>query len=113
MLTITAVTAAEPLDLVAEMAGDFAASHDVHATLAHGLRRIADWVGAEAASLFLVDEAAGGLVCSACLGPVDITGLSVPMGGGIVGRTVAEDRARMVRDAARDPDFHGTVDRDT
>ena len=105
--------ATDPLELVADMTRDFAASRDIEATLARALARIADWVGAEAASLFLRDEASGDLTCQACVGPVDITGLRVPAGAGIVGRTVADNSVRMVRDARLDPAFGAAIDQRT
>lgn len=98
------------LDLIAEMSQDFALSGDIEDTLRHGLATVADTVGAEAASLFLVDDATGELVCSACVGPVDTTGLRLPAGSGIVGATVAENRALVVRDAAAHPRFAKAVD---
>lgn len=101
------------LDLIAEMSRDFALSRDIEATLRHGLAAIAEAVGAEASSLFLLDEDSGELVCHACTGPVDITGLRLPPGRGIVGCTVAEDRARMVRDVRQDADFGAMVDAQT
>ena len=65
------------LGLIAEMTREFAEAND-YKTVAHSaLERITKYVGAEAASLFLVSDDAEFLVCSACYGPVDITGLNV------------------------------------
>jgi sigma-B regulation protein RsbU (phosphoserine phosphatase) len=104
---------AEDLDLVAEMTGDFARSRDIEETLRRGLARIVDRVGAEAASLFLLDADSGNLICRACVGPADVTGLKLPPGNGIVWRTVDENRPQMVRDTSADPDFTPMVDRAT
>jgi sigma-B regulation protein RsbU (phosphoserine phosphatase) len=101
---------ASHLDLVVEMTGDFAHSHDVEATLRLGLQRISERVGAEAASLFLVDDETGELVCRANIGPADVTGLRLAPGTGIVGRTIDLGVCQLVRDARRDPDFTQRVD---
>jgi sigma-B regulation protein RsbU (phosphoserine phosphatase) len=103
----------EDLDLIAEMTGDFAQSRDIEETLRRGLARIVERVGAEAASLFLVDGEGGDLVCRACVGPADVTGLRLPPGSGIVWRTVIENVPQLVRDTSRDPDFTSAIDERT
>ncbi len=101
---------AEDLDIIAEMTADFARSRNIEETLRRGLGRICASVGAEAASLFLTDGETGELVCRACCGPVDVTGLRLPRGRGIVWRAVAANAAQLVRDTRHDPDFAATVD---
>lgn len=103
----------EQLDLLAEMARDFAASRDIEGAMARALARIAAMVGAEGGALFLLDGAAKHLTCHASYGPVDIKGLSVEAGQGIVGRSVAGNVSEMVRDAAADPHFKGALDEKT
>ncbi len=61
---------------------------------------------AESASVFLA-EPNGELVCRACCGPVDVRGLRLAPGQGIVGRAVASGQCQIVRDARTDPDFAG------
>ncbi|CUW38331.1 Putative Serine phosphatase RsbU(GAF domain,29-176;Protein phosphatase 2C-like,228-414) [Magnetospirillum sp. XM-1] len=101
---------ASHLDLIVEMTGDFVQSHDVEATLHLGLERIAKRLGAEAASLFLVDEDTGELVCRANIGPVDVRGLRLSPGTGIVGRTIDLGVPQLVKDTRRDPDFARSID---
>lgn len=103
----------EHLSLVADMTRDFADSQDIDEALAHGLCRIVSKLRAEAASLFVLEPTSGDLVCRACTGPVDIRGLHIAGGQGIVGRTVREASAQLVADTARDPDFGSEVDRAT
>ncbi len=103
----------EQLDLIAAMTRDFASSKDAEETMRLGLERVAEQLEAEAASLFLLENDATELVCVACHGPVDITGLRLPAGFGIIGRTVADNRPQMVRDARSDPDFGALVDKTT
>ncbi len=72
------------LTLIAEITREFSAATD-YKTVAHtALERITKSVGAEAASLFLLSDDGEALVCSACHGPVDITGLNIPAGTGVV-----------------------------
>jgi sigma-B regulation protein RsbU (phosphoserine phosphatase) len=97
------------LDLVAELIDAFAGSEDLDATLAAALVRIAEALDADAAGLFLLDRAFGDpdakLVCRACFGPIDVTGLILTAGIGIPGRALSLNRTQLVRDAAGDPDF--------
>ncbi|KIL98229.1 Serine phosphatase RsbU regulator of sigma subunit [Paramagnetospirillum magnetotacticum MS-1] len=106
----TDAESAHHLDLIVEMTGDFAHSLDIEAALRLGLDRIAQRVGAQAASLFLVDEETGELVCRANMGPVDVTGLRLPPGTGIVGRTIDLGAPQLVKDTRRDPDFARAID---
>lgn len=109
----TGLTVPPPLDhlgLIAEMSRDFAESQDIDSTLQRGLERIAQTLEAEGASLFLLDDADGGLVCRACYGPVDIAGIRLPIDSGIVGRSVRTGEVQAVSDAHDDPDFGATVD---
>lgn len=98
------------LDLIAEMSHEFATSRDLRGTFQRGLKRVADFIEAEAASLFLVDDETGELVCQACVGPVDITGLRLKSGQGVVGRVVEQNVATIVKDARNDPHFGALVD---
>ncbi|HSW11650.1 MAG TPA: SpoIIE family protein phosphatase [Solimonas sp.] len=97
------------LSLFAELLEDFA-SLDIEVSMVQrALSRIAEVMNAESASLFLLegvwDDPQARLVCQACVGPSDITGLSLPVGSGIVGRTVQRDEAQLVADTRADPDF--------
>lgn len=98
---------ANHMALIAEMTREFSASRDSQTVSRHGLARITTFLGAEASSLFLIDEDGHDLVCAACFGPVDVTGLRIPLRKGIVGRAVVLNKTQMVRDARHDPDFGG------
>jgi sigma-B regulation protein RsbU (phosphoserine phosphatase) len=108
METSTQHGLSDHLDLIAAMSLSFATSMDLDASLRHGLERIAEELDAEAASLFLVEKAE--LVCHACFGPVDISGLRIPLASGIVGRSVLDRTTQSVLDVQNDPDFHASVD---
>ena len=92
------------------MGRDYASSGDIEGAMARALERIATLVGAQGGALFLLDGGGENLTCHASYGPVDITGLSVPAGQGIVGRSVQALASEMVRDVAADPHFKGQVD---
>lgn len=109
----SAATLGAGLELVSQMAEDFATSGDVDATLAHALERITDHIGAEGGSIFLLEPDGGELVCRASTGPVDLSGLRLDPDEGVVGRAVRENACEMVRDAVADPGFDASVDENT
>jgi sigma-B regulation protein RsbU (phosphoserine phosphatase) len=98
------------LSMLAELSQALAVSVDIEDTLSQAVNRIADAMAAEAASVFMLDDASENLVCRACAGPVDVTGIRVPVTKGIVGRTFTTGEPQMVRNAQLDPDFAGKVD---
>ena len=101
------------LRLIAEMTREFTASHDYKTIAQSALERITKYIGAEAASLFLLADAGDTLACSACYGPVDITGLRISAKTGVVGRAVQTREGSMVRDVSQDADFGAAVDAKT
>ncbi len=101
------------LELIAELGREFASTLDVDSTLGTAVKRITAWVGAEEGAVSLVDEETGELVCRACTGPTEITGLRLEQGQGIVGRSVRENRCEFVRDVSTDPNFEAGVDATT
>lgn len=96
------------LPLLAELSQQLALSLDLEQTLHQAVTRIAAFMQAEAAAVFLLED--DWLVCRASAGPVDVRGLKLPSGRGIVGRAVAQNACQIVRDAHADPDFTGMVD---
>jgi sigma-B regulation protein RsbU (phosphoserine phosphatase) len=101
------------LGFLAHLSESLAVSLDLRETLNMAVTRIADFMHAEAASLFLLDAMTGVLECRICVGPVDISGLRVAVGQGVVGRTVAENATQIVRDARNDPRVNANVDAET
>jgi sigma-B regulation protein RsbU (phosphoserine phosphatase) len=101
---------AEAFALLAEMTQDFADAMDLEATLARGLASIATHLEAEAGSLWLLDDGGRHLVCRASVGPSQITGISIPVSEGIVGRSVRENACQTVLDVSKDPNFMISVD---
>lgn len=88
------------LGLVAEMMQEFTGSGNFERMVHHGLERVSRHLGAEASSLFLTEPRRGAslpdatpdMVCYACFGPADHTGVRLPWGVGLVGRCIAEGR---------------------
>lgn len=105
--------AVREIALIADLGAEFAQSAALDDTLRHTARKVMEHAGAEAASIFLFDADGSHLVCRACAGPLDITGLAVPYGQGIVSRSVAANTLEMVLDVANDPAFAGFVDATT
>ncbi len=103
----------QQLALLAEVTQGFASSLDVGQTLQNAIARFVEYLDAEAVSIFLLEEGGTELVCHACAGPVDITGLRMDAGQGIVGRTVREGCCQMVRDVSQDHSFEASVDAGT
>ena len=101
------------VELLSEMSRDFAASMDIVDTLRKALARITSYLDAEAGSLFLLENDDAELVCVACDGPVDITGLRIPAEQGIVGSCIRDNICQMVRDVSKNPDFASQVDAKT
>ena len=101
------------LALLAELVQSFASSLDIDETINNAIERFLDYMNAEAASIFLLNEDSSELVCMGCAGPVDIKGLRLPSTTGIVGKTVMERKNQMVRNAKETTEFNGSVDRDT
>ncbi len=101
------------VELLSEMSRDFAASMDIVETLRKALARITSYLDAEAGSLFLLENDDTELVCVACDGPVDITGLRIPAKQGIVGSCIRDNICQMVRDVAENPDFAAEIDAQT
>ena len=107
----TAAGESREIFLLAELSQAFAQSLDIEETLRNAANHLIEFLDAEASSVFLLegDE----LVCRASAGPAPITGLRLPKGAGIVGRTLAEGGWKMVRDVREDPDFYAAVDSKT
>lgn len=101
------------LRLLAALAQDFIATPDLEQTLHRAVCQTMSWLGAEAASLFLLDASARNLSCRACAGPVDVGGLTLSLDDGIVGHCVRTNTVQMVRDVAHDRNFHIAVDEQT
>ncbi len=101
------------LELLAEMGQEFASSRDIQASLAHAIEHITEYVDAEGGALFLLDDGGRTLCCQACFGPTEITGLTLKSDQGIVGRCVQSNRGEIVREAAKDPNFHSQIDATT
>jgi sigma-B regulation protein RsbU (phosphoserine phosphatase) len=96
------VDAARTLAFLADLSQAFAVSLDLRKTLPEAITRVADFMQAEGASLFLLDPATSVLECRICVGPVDMTGVRLAIGQGVVGLAVAENATQIVTDAATD-----------
>ena len=101
------------LALLARMSQEFATSLDIEDTLNNAIIQMMDYMDAEAASIFLLENNDTDLVCRACAGPIKLIGLRLDADQGIVGRTVQDNQPQMVRDVSKDPNFTAQVDEQT
>jgi sigma-B regulation protein RsbU (phosphoserine phosphatase) len=90
------------LAFLSELSQALAVSLDLRQTLSETVNRVVDFMQVEAASLFLLDPQTLVLDCRICVGPVDITGVRLAVGQGIVGRAAAENATQIVADAVND-----------
>jgi len=95
------------LRMLADLSEAFTDSIDLEHTLKEAVHKIAQHMQAEAASLFLLEEN-GDLLCRASAGPINVVGLRVRSGHGIVGRTVQQNRVQLIPDVQQDPDYIGS-----
>lgn len=92
---------------------NFACSLDIEETLAVTLQSLMKNMNTEAASVFLLTNDRSGLTCRACAGPVNLRGLTVEFGKGIIGKAVASGKTQLIRDARQSTDFNSDVDKTT
>ena len=99
--------------LLADVTHEFASSLNVEETLQNAIDQIIVYLNAEAASIFLLEDEGESLICRKCAGPVDVTGLRLGPAEGIVGETVSNNAAQIVRDVSEHDHFAADVDEDT
>ena len=99
--------------LLADVTHEFASSLNVEETLQNSIDQIIVYLNAEAASIFLVEDEGEALICRKCAGPVDVTGIRLRLDQGIVGETVTQNSAQIVRDVSINDNFAGGVDQAT
>ncbi|MCF6300481.1 MAG: SpoIIE family protein phosphatase, partial [Proteobacteria bacterium] len=100
----------EQLNLLADLSQNFVNSQSIDETLKLAVRQIKSYMGAEAASIFLLDKNNEELICRASSGPVDVTDLTVSIDCSIVGRALKSGECQMIKDARKDSDFVCYVD---
>jgi sigma-B regulation protein RsbU (phosphoserine phosphatase) len=98
------------LELLAKMSGHLAVTLNIEDTIEKALELITKYVHAEAGSLFLLEDDGMRLTCKASVGPVNIRGVTLKSGEGIVGQCITENVSRMVRDVSCDSNFAHSVD---
>jgi sigma-B regulation protein RsbU (phosphoserine phosphatase) len=101
------------LELLSKMSGHLAVTLNIEETIQKALDLIVQFVKAEGGALFLLDSKDGSLECKASVGPVNIRGITLKTGEGIVGQCVSENSSRIVKDVQKDPDFDHSVDNTT
>ena len=100
----------DQLKLLADLSQAFVQSLNIDETLSFAVEQIAEYMDAEAASVFLYNKDNKKLVCRASFGPVDIKGIDVDVNDSMVGKTLASGVCHMVRDAKKDSSYNCQVD---
>ena len=98
------------LALLSQLATDFARSLNIEETLQEITTRFMSYLGAEAASVFLLDKGASSLVCAECIGPVDIKGMRLGDKEGVVGQCVQTREPIIVDDVSSYHKFFKSAD---
>lgn len=101
------------IEFVASLGAEFTESIELDETLRNTTLRVMEHLDAEAASVFLLNAEGTHLICRFCAGPMDVTGLSVPYGKGILSRAMLNNQLETVLDVCGDKDFDGNVDATT
>jgi sigma-B regulation protein RsbU (phosphoserine phosphatase) len=101
------------LELLSKMSGHLAVTLNLDETIQKALDLIVKFVQAEGGALFLLEEKFSTLVCKASAGPVDIRGIRVKSGEGVVGQCVTHNTSRIVKDVRQDANFDHSVDEST
>lgn len=101
------------LEVLADMTQSFTESLDIDVTLQTALKKTMHYLDAQAGSVFLLVDNNETLECRASDGPVDVTGLRLPAGEGIVGKAVQENETLIIRDVSKSQNFNMTVDENT
>ncbi|MGI9590319.1 MAG: SpoIIE family protein phosphatase, partial [Myxococcota bacterium] len=99
--------------VLAEMTQQFADAMDLEKTLVLGLESIAGHVGAEAGSLWLLENDDREVACQASVGPNPITGLRLSVSEGIVGKCVRQNVCQTVFDVTTDESFSQKMDQES
>lgn len=103
----------QEIEFVASLGAEFTESIELDETLRNTTLRVMEHLDAEAASVFLLNPEGTHLICRFCAGPLDVTGLAVPLGKGILSRAVMNNSLETVLDVCGDKDFDAKVDEKT
>jgi len=98
------------LDIVSDFLEAYGHTGSVIDALDSALPKLVDHTECEAGSFFFGDQKASELVCQSCVGPVDIRGIRVPFGSGIVGRVFDAQTIETVESAESDRAHERSVD---
>ncbi len=101
----------DQLKLLADLSQAFVQSLDIDETLSYAVEKIADYMDAQAASVFLYNSKNKKLICRASFGPVDIKGIDVDVNNSIVGAALNSGKCQLIRDAKQDDSYNCQVDK--
>ena len=82
---------------------------DLLDALSGSLEMMVNTLGCEAGAIWLLDQKTGQLDSVFFIGPADLSGISVEAGSGVEGAVTKTGKSVLIRDAAKDADFGGSV----
>ncbi len=97
------------LKVLAKISLIFSKSLNINEILSQITAEIQNYLQAEAASVFLIEDQQ--LVCRVCFGELDVSGMKIGLDQGIVGKAVRQGKVQMVQNAYHHPDFLNVVDK--
>ena len=100
-------------DLTVGMMARYASNGNILDSLSWCLPQILKQIHAEAGSLFLIQANLQDLACVVCDGPVDITGVKVNIGSGLVGQAFRDRLGLLIEDAQQHDAHNHAVDQKT
>jgi sigma-B regulation protein RsbU (phosphoserine phosphatase) len=101
------------INILTNLLNQFSKDSNIAVTLKNVLNEIAHLINAEAASFFIHKKEIDKLVCQACVGPVDITDLSIPSDQGIVGAVFKNKNSKLIEDVKKEAAHLNQVDKKT
>jgi len=110
-----AETRARQLSTLNDISLTISSTLDLDRLLERVVASAVDVLGAEAGSLYLIDDESGGYVFRVAVGPVgqELVGTRMPPGRGFVGEAIEHGRAVIVNDAQHDPRWFKGADETT
>ena len=103
------------LKLVYDITRQFQGTLNIKVLMSKIMDRVLKELNAEAGTFFMVDEAAGDIVCTEAQGPArdKVLNLRIPLGAGIVGWCIKTRKPTIIYDTSKDKRFSSDADEKT
>ncbi len=103
------------LELITELFNICNSTSNLNELMDRVFKKVVQDVGAEAGSLWMVNDDGTEITCHVAEGPTrdKVTGMTLPAGSGVVGYVIEKAESRTVFDASKDAQFANSVDQKT